>query len=123
MTDQYPSARGVEGVVSVYFSDVPSTEIADIECVLDMDDFGEVAGIEVLGWRQQLPPRAFLDAPRRCGPVRWAYDDEVDALYIHLSKARAQNQRSARAKVALDRDRRVVCLEIPVPPLGRRGTH
>ena len=123
MTDQYPSARASGGTLSVYFSGTPPTEIAEIECVLDMDDFGEVGGIEVLGWHRQLPRGAVLDAPRGCGPVRWAYDDEVDALYIHISKARAQAQRSARAKVALDRSRHVVGLDLPVPPLGRVGAH
>lgn len=91
--------------------------------MLDMDDFGEVGGIEVLDWHKQLPRGAVLDTARGCGPVRWAYDDEIDAIYIHVSKARAQVQRSARATVALDHSRRVVRLEVSVPPLGRVGTH
>ena len=114
MTEPLPSATIAGGTVSIRFFDSTPSLSVQVTCTVDLTDFGDVIGIEVLGWRQQVSG-GLLDAPAAHGQVRWSYDKEMDALYIHLMDGRGQVQRSAIGNVSLDSNGRVVRLQIPIP--------
>ena len=86
----------------------------ELRCVLDLTDFGDVIGVEVLDLARQLDGGA-MDPPRSKGAISWSYDDEIDALYIHVADGRGQVQRTATASAYIDTSGRVVRLEIAVP--------
>jgi len=112
----FPIAVVGDGTVSIRFSDEISSQSVEVACTVDLTDFGDVIGVEVLDWRGQLSG-GVIDAPSACGQVRWSYDEEVDAIYIHLMEGRGQIQRSAVGSAKLASNRRVVRLEIPIPSL------
>jgi uncharacterized protein YuzE len=87
----------------------------DVECVVDIDDFDEVAGIEILdlGSQMGLPATACVDAVNT-PQVRVAYDESVDAMYIKLGRVRAQHQIVAQAHLFLDAKTTLVRMEVPL---------
>jgi uncharacterized protein YuzE len=118
MSHSFPSVEVSEGNLSISFLDSTPSRSVEVSCVVDLTDFGDVIGVEVLDWRHQLSG-GLLDAPRASGQVRWSYDEEIDALYVHVMDGRSQTQLPATAKVSLDSRQRVVCLEVPVPSATR----
>ena len=112
----FPAVVIGDETVSIRFSDELPSQTVEVVCTVDLTDFGEVIGVEALDWHRQLSG-GVLDAPSACGQVRWAYDEEVDAFYIHLMEGRSQIQKSVVGKVSLDSNRRVVLLEVPIPSL------
>jgi uncharacterized protein YuzE len=88
-----------------------------LDCVVDLTYLGQVVGIEVLDFQRQLGEG--VTVPRAdFGPLKWSYDNEMDALYIRIGQDRGQIQESANATVGLDLTQHVVRLEIPVPRVG-----
>jgi uncharacterized protein YuzE len=87
-----------------------------VECVLDVDDFDEVAGIEVLDVSSQLQiPGSACVEPIDSPGVRLTYDETVDALYLKLGRARAQHQILTGATFSLDSKHVLVRVEVSVP--------
>ena len=78
---------------------------AEIECVLDLDDLDEVAGIEVLDLGKQLGiPGAACIEPIESGTLRISYDERSDVLYLKLGVGvRAQRQIDAQAAFFLNK--------------------
>lgn len=74
----------------------------DIDCVVDLTDFGEVVGVEVLDVSRQLAG-GVVDPPTLQGEIRWSYDDEIDALYVHVADGRGQMQRRSIARATSTR--------------------
>lgn len=109
-----PSAVIAGGILVLHFSESSPSRSADVTCTLDLTDFGDVVGIEVLDWQRQSG--GVVDGPSACGNVRWSYDYEIDALYIHVMSGRSQIQRAVTARAGLDTDGHVVRLDIPIPP-------
>lgn len=103
-----------DGVLHVRTLDAEPARSMELRCVLDLNDFGDVIGVEVLDLARQLDGGA-MDPLRRKGAISWSYDDEIDALYIHVAEGRGQVQRSAVGSAHLDSSGRVVALAIPVP--------
>ena len=114
MTEFQPFAEFRDGVLLVHTAEGEPARSMDLRCVLDLTDFGDVIGIEVLDLARQLDGGT-TEPLRWTGVISWSYDDEVDALYIHVAEGRGQVQRSAIATAHLDSNRRVVGLAIPVP--------
>ena len=112
----FPAAAVDDGAVSIRFADQLPSQSIEVKCTVDLTDFGDVIGVEVLDWRRQLSD-GVLDAQSVRGPVLWSYDEEIDAFYIHVTEGRSQIQRSAVAEVGLDSNRRVVLLKVPIPPI------
>ncbi len=110
----FPATVIDDGTVSVWFSDELPSQSIEVKCTVDLTDFGEMIGVEVLDWHNQLSG-AVLDAPSAFVKIRWSYDEEVDAFYLHLVDGRGQIQRSVVGKVGIDSNRRVVLLEVPIP--------
>ncbi|WP_263377687.1 DUF2283 domain-containing protein [Granulicella paludicola] len=114
----FPNAAIGDGTLSIRFSDGSPSQSFEVGfSTIDLTAFGEVIGVEVLDWRRQLSG-GVLYGPAACGQVRWSYDEEVDAFYIHLREGRGQIQMSVVCRVGLDPDRRVVLLEVPIPCLN-----
>jgi uncharacterized protein YuzE len=77
----------------------------EVECVVDMTHYGDVAGIEILDFRRQLPRTVVQPAADES--MRWSYDPEVDAFYLHLRDVSATSQVKTVCR-ALLRDGRVL---------------
>ena len=118
MRQSFPSAVITDGIVTICFSDSVASQSFKVACVVDLTDFGDVLGIEVLGWQRQLSGGKIV-APSVSEGVRWSYDGEIDALNIRLREGYSQVQRPATCVVSLDSGRGVVCLELSVPSATR----
>lgn len=79
MSEDLPSAAVHDGILTVRFLDAVVTRSVEAACVVDQTDFGDVIGVEILGYRRQLSGGA-IEAPRAPGSVRWSYEDEMDAF-------------------------------------------
>ena len=80
-----------------------------------MDDFGEAVGIEILDFHSQVDG-SMVESPTE-GHVRWSYDQEMDALYLHVADGRGSVQRSVIGAVELDGRKTVVELRVPIADL------
>lgn len=118
MSLELPSAALYNGTLVIRFMEAMVSRSMKVICVIDQTDFGNVVGIEVLDFRRQLHG-GLLQGPRSAGAVRWSYDDEIDAFYIHVMDGRGQIQASVVGTVGLDDAQRVVLLEVPVPSVSR----
>lgn len=114
MTDFRPTSYFRDDVLHVVFIDIESTRTVELRCVLDQTDFGDVVGIEVLDLARQLEG-GVVDPPRGTGEIRWSYDNEIDALYVHVGEGRGQVQRTATLSAHLSRAGTVVGLSFPWP--------
>jgi hypothetical protein len=95
-----------------------------LEVVVDMDEFSDPAGIEILGVRATLGPCGVELLPDLLegSDVRFGYDPETDAATIGLSIATGTRVRESipvRATAALGLDGQLLSLEMNVPQ-GRR---
>ena len=119
MNESFPLLEITNSRISIRFVDSDTTQSIDVTCVVDYTDFGDVVGIEILDWCHQLSGGQ-VDAPSVSGQLRWSYDNEIDALYIHTTDGRGQNQKRMTATVTLDANQRVVTLEVARPsPMTR----
>jgi uncharacterized protein YuzE len=109
MSDPEVEERNRE--IVIVLSSASANRSTGFECVLDVDDFGEVSGIEILSFRAQLS--ASLPESSGSGWPRWAIDDEIDASYLHVRDGRATHQEKTRGQAHID-DRDVVAsIEVP----------
>jgi hypothetical protein len=119
MNELFPRVEISDGMMSIYFMAAEATQSYVVTCVMDYTDFGDLVGIEILDWRNQLSG-GHIDGPSASEYPRWSYDDEIDALYIRTSDARGQNQQRTTASIDLDARQRVVTLQIALPsPITR----
>jgi uncharacterized protein YuzE len=120
MTSLTPVATIRDGNLRICFSDAQSSQSVQIDCVIDLTDFGDILGIEVLDWQRQLSGASIaIPSPDDTTKLNWTYDDEIDALYITLKRGYSQVQKPTKCKVGMDAHKHVVYLElsIPQPPL------
>jgi hypothetical protein len=115
MSTSLPSAELNGTTLFVRFLDSPTASSVEVACVIDQTDFGDVIGVEILDLRRQLSG-GVVDGPRSSGRVRWSYDREIDAFYVHVLEGNSLVQTPATSKVSLDAAQRVVLMEIPIPP-------
>jgi hypothetical protein len=114
MNKLYPSLEIVGETLHVFFSNSEPTRLVKITCTVDLTDFGDVLGVEVLDWSVQLSG-AVLSANESDGPLRWSYDDEIDAFYLHLENGRSRIQKTEVALASVDASNNLVCLAFPIP--------
>lgn len=114
MSLELPSATLHNGTLVIRFLEATVSQSVEVACIIDQTDFGDAVGIEILDFRRQLSG-GLLQGPRSAGVVRWSYDDEIDAFYVHVMNGRSQSQTSVVGIVGLDDAQRVVLLEAPVP--------
>lgn len=88
---------------------------ARFDGVVDWDAFGGVVGLEILGLRSQVGD---LDLPDAIGDTlpRWAYDEEMDALYVRLTGDTASIQASASGIATFDKGGRLLSIELSLSP-------
>jgi uncharacterized protein YuzE len=86
-----------------------SIRTAPFECVLDIDAFGALIGIEILGFQDQLgvAPPVHHD-----GVPTWSYDHEVDVFYLRLRRARSKVQPKKTGIASFGEKGSVVSLEV-----------
>jgi len=89
---------------------------APLACVVDLTYLGEVVGVEVLDFGRQLSGGTAPTSPKGA-EVRWSYDPEVDAFYVHVAEGPGQVQRKATAVARLDSDGQLAVLELQLPPI------
>jgi uncharacterized protein YuzE len=117
VSDFLPYAEIEQAVLRVQLVDAGGVRSLDIDCVVDLTDFDEVVGVEILDLRKQL-------AGGTIGPsvegssIRWSYDAEMDALYLHVMDGRGQVQRRSAASGQLDAGGRLVRLDVPLSRAG-----
>jgi hypothetical protein len=120
MSEFVPSAGIENGVLSIRFRDSDVDRSVDLDCVVDLTDFDDVVGVEILDLRRQLSGGIVEPSPTT-GRIRWSYDDEMDAFYVHLTDGRGQVQRSVTCKAHLDPEMRFVQLDVPTTSLQGRS--
>jgi uncharacterized protein YuzE len=86
--------------------DEASIRSIPIELVLDLDQFGEVIGIEILslkslGGRKALPAKR---PPAGSAQVEFSYDGEADAAYLRFKDDRSLDQRAVDGWLELGKD-------------------
>jgi hypothetical protein len=119
MSELFPRVEVNDCMMSIYFMAAEAAKSYVVTCVMDYTDFGDLVGIEVLDWRDQLSG-GHIDGPSPSGYPRWSYDAEIDALYVRTSDARGQNQQRTTASVDVDASQRVAALQIALPsPITR----
>jgi uncharacterized protein YuzE len=111
MTDFVPRAAIHDGVLAVRLMDGIRTESASFEGVLDLDDFGKIVGVEILDFQAQVGG-SVGNSP--VDGVRWSYDREIDAFYLHITDGQGSVQRSVLGMVSLDPRGRAIEVELPV---------
>ena len=114
MTEFHPFAELRGDVLHLQISGADAVRSFEVRCVVDLTDFGEVVGVEILDLVRQLGGGE-MDPPRHKGAISWSYDDEIDALYVHVAEGRGQVQRSLMATAHVDPSGRVVAVAVPVP--------
>ena len=92
------------------FASVDPVEDKAIECVVDLDDFGELVGVEVLPFRGQSGASVPLCTEN--GAPRWSYDPEVDGFYLRLGGERAGRQESVAGVVSVSAQGEMVALSV-----------
>ena len=70
-------------------------------------------GVEILDLTRQLAG-GVVESSSLEGGVRWSYDDEVDAMYVHVREGRSQVQRRASGIGELDSEGKLVGLTVPL---------
>jgi uncharacterized protein YuzE len=101
------------GSARVVFKATEPAQEVPFECVLDLDDFGEILGIEVLDFNRQIGVKPSpYDSSK--GMPRWSYDKEIDALYVRFIDRRSPRQEVREGSAFVDPQGSVVCLEAKV---------
>jgi uncharacterized protein YuzE len=113
MSEFRPRATVAQSVLRVQLWDAIPVRSVDIECVVDQTDLGDVVGVEVLDLRKQLSGGTVLP-PSHDSKIRWSYDAEMDALYLHVVDGRGQAQRRSKALAHVDSSGRLVQLDVPL---------
>jgi uncharacterized protein YuzE len=113
MSQFVPSASIDDGELAIRLDDSETTSSMKVSCVVDLTDFGDVVGVEILDLRRQLSG-AVVESSHPASDIRWSYDAEIDAFYIHLMEGRGQVQVRVSATAYLDSRRRLVQLQVPM---------
>ena len=94
-------------VARIRFLPAEPTSWVRLASVVDLDDFGELVGVEVLDAKRQLGGGDIPVSPAS-GRPRWGYDPEIDALYVHTGSGRGQVQQKREVEAGLDASHQLV---------------
>lgn len=117
MSGFLPTVTFDDDNVQVRLDISPSVRSVAVECVLDMTDFRDLIGIEILDLTRQTGGCTVDPSPQH-DRIWWGYDDEIDAYYIRLLEGSAPHQKVATAIISLDSHDRIVRIDTRVPPLA-----
>ncbi len=85
--------------------------ISLVDAVVDVDDFGEVLGIEVLGLLATHPGLARAELDQSTYPYV-ASDADADAVYIRLGQGRSRDQVVTVAAIAFDQSDHIAAIAV-----------
>ncbi|HEY5943617.1 MAG TPA: hypothetical protein VIT89_12260 [Solirubrobacterales bacterium] len=102
-----------DGSAQVVFKAIEPSQEVPFECVLDLDDFGVVLGIEVLDFKRQIGVKPPPYDPSK-GMPRWSYDEEIDAFYVRFVDRHSPRQEVREGSAFVDPEGSVVSLEAKV---------
>lgn len=87
-----------------------------LDVVLDLDQFGNLLGIEVVSLLFHVGKNGLKIIARVVDAdgegLKYSYDDEADAFYFRLKKDRSTNQKEVEAQVFLNDNGEIVGLDI-----------
>lgn len=106
MSDQSAQWRAGAGL-PVKLLDATPTRFASFNGILDSDQLGDVKGLEILGFRNQLGDIS-VPAPPLIEGVRPSYDAEMDAFYVKLGEGTATHQEKVEGQAGITEDNVVV---------------
>ena len=87
-----------------------------VRCILDLDQFQNVIGVEILGLRRIVGQDCleFIDqliqSPNEL--YRISYDAESDSFYLKLAKERSFDQKSVDGEILVGENGQVVALKV-----------
>ena len=94
------------------------TQRVPLPLVLDFSDAADLIGIEALnllstigGAENSLGAMARA-VPRIGDGLRYSYDDESDAFYLQIKRAKSRAQRTATGAAVLDASRTLIGIEV-----------
>jgi uncharacterized protein YuzE len=84
--------------------------------VLDLDQSGDVIGVEILNLIFHAGKNS-LKAINRCVPtegdgLRYAYDEDSDSFYLRLRPGKSADQKAIQGLLSLDNDGQISSLSI-----------
>jgi uncharacterized protein YuzE len=106
-----PFAKWEEDVLQVRLGESQISHSIEVECVVDLTYVGDLVGIEILDLSRQLSGGTAL-AQLSDSDVRWSYDSEMDAFYLHVSDGRGQVQRAQSGIAHLNREDQLVGIDV-----------
>jgi uncharacterized protein YuzE len=120
MTPEFrPVASFTNGSLRIAFADPRCvSESRDLEVVVDLDEFGDPCGVEMIGMSAALGANAPVLAESLAGEeVRFSYDRESDAAAIGVSVGTGTRVRRSvprQAVVGLDSAGRLITVAIQI---------
>jgi uncharacterized protein YuzE len=115
MNEHTPFVRRLEDVLSVrLLPEIGELRTVPLQSVVDVTYLGEVVGVEVLDFRRQLSGATAPASPAGSS-IRWSYDPEIDAFYLHVTDGPAQVQRDEMAVAYLSSDNQLTGLQLRIP--------
>jgi uncharacterized protein YuzE len=112
MSDSLPLVTRTEHSIQVVFSESKPSFTEGFECAFDIDDFGTLIGIEIIGLKEQA---GIVRAPstKQTNSFQWSYDKEYDLLSILLESVKYPvRTKTSTGTLFLDQNRSVIGIEI-----------
>lgn len=103
-------------VIHLETSKEEPTTAVPTDCVLDLNGFGDVIGVEIINMAHNTGHRApgshGLATTGSGERVHWSYDQEADAFNVSIKEERSIDQRNARCSVGGARDGRLIRIAV-----------
>lgn len=115
--ERMPRVDRDQTVISINFLPNVDAQLSVIEVpvALDLDQYGEVIGVESINFRHFAGPNVLAGFDFRKAEqsgIRMNYDEETDALTLTLENGRSLRQCSACARVFIDSKGAMVKLDV-----------
>ena len=107
----YPCAYRERRMVRIDLDNAPHAWAVEGNCVLDMDEFDEIIGVEIIGLQEAVGAKIkiveHLVGEPRVDEPRIAYDSDHDILYVTIESKRAPSQQNGIVEMRVDQNRLV----------------
>ena len=95
-----PRAETANGVLWMFLAHGRAIREVAFDCTIDLDDFGELIGVEILAFAETF--NAHAPPSPGSGHPQWSYDPEIDAFYLRLSNGSAPRQETKHGLAGID---------------------
>lgn len=82
------------------------------EFILDISEFGEIIGIEMISPKSKYNIRRIVEFEDISSGITLAFDESCDALYLKLSRERSRNQKAVSGYISLNSEGELVAIEV-----------